>query len=552
MLKFFKRTIFILIIITGSFIMAFPSHSNVVSQKMNLTYLYAGTTSIYINNIDRCKGAVNVVCPDYLEIYESGDLKILPKADEDFVKAMHARGIKVIPFLSNHWERELGRAALNNRTQLAEQILSAVNQFNFDGVNIDIENLTHDDRSNYTDFIRLVRQKLPPDKTVSIAVAANPYGSYHGWAGSYDYKALGNLCDFILVMTYDESYYGSLEGPVASSSFVENSMKYALTQIPANKLLLGIPFYGRYWKQGATVGGNALTAYDIEALMSKYNGKVTYDKNTQTAKVTVEIKPGDNKSTVWGGRVLGQGKYYIYYDNEQSIKYKLNLVHKYNLLGTGSWCLGQESLRTWDYYERWLNGKYFNDILGHFAQDDIMALANKGWMIGVSSASFAPNRTLTRAEAAIVMVRALGLEDQPPAEPYSDTVQHYARDMIGIARKYQIMLGVGDNKFEPNKPLTREQMAMILDRILVLPNPAKSNPFTDISPEKNPLSYDAIMRLAANDIAKGSVDGRYVPEGYVHRGELAAFINRASVYEMTYPEVIDPEISSPENIVEPR
>ena len=60
------------------------------------------------------------------------------------------------------------------------------------------------------------------------------------------------------------------------------------------------------------------------------------------------------------------------------------------------------------------------------------------------------------------------------------------------------------------------------------------------------------MRLAANDIAKGSVDGRYVPEGYVHRGELAAFINRASVYEMTYPEVIDPEISSPENIVEPR
>jgi len=543
-----KKTVILISI--AACIFNFKSHA--LEPRMNLTYLYAGTTSMYINYVDRAKESITVVCPDYFEIYPTGDLKLLSKIDTKLVDAMHARGIKVTPFLSNHWDRTLGRAALSNRVSLVNQIVSAVNQYGFDGVNIDIENLTHDDRANHTDFIRLLRQAMPPDKSVSIAVAANPYGVYYGWAGSYDYKELGKLCDWILVMTYDESYYGGPEGPVASSTFVENSIKYALTQIPAQKLLLGVPFYGRYWKQGATVGGSGITAYDIESILSKYNGKMTYDNKTQTAKVVVTIKASDEKPKLWGGNTLGAGTYNIYYDNEQSLKYKLNLVQKYGLLGAGSWCLGQESLKTWDYFERWLNGKYYNDILGHYAQDDILALSSKGWMIGVSSVSFAPNRTLTRAEAAIVMVRALGLENETPCEPYADTVNHYARDMIGIAKRYQIMLGVGNNKFEPNMPLTREQMVMILDRVLVLPKPAGSNPFKDISPEKNPLSYEAILRLASNDIVKGSIDGNFVPNGLVKRGEMAAFINRASAYSMTYPTVIDPTIDTPERIVEPR
>jgi hypothetical protein len=279
---------------------------------------------------------------------------------------------------------------------------------------------------------------------------------------------------------------------------------------------------------------------------------VSYDESTQTAKAEVTIKDTDPKPTIWGGAVLGAGKYTIYYDNEQSLKYKLNMVHKYGILGAGSWCLGQESLNTWDYFERWLNGKYFKDILGHFAEDDILSMYEKRWMIGTSPSTFSPNRTLTRGEAAVIMVRALGLQDDIPAEAFSDTINHGFRDMIGIARKYQIILGDGSGRFWPDRPLTREQMAMILDRILVLPKPASENPFSDINPVTNSLSYDAIMRLTANGITKGSVYGTYEPNGYVHRGEMAAFINRSSIYEMTYPKIIDPNIDTPPAITEPR
>lgn len=531
-------------------ILILPTHAQ--PPKLSMTYLYAGTTSLYINNIDRSNRAFTVVCPDYFEIYSTGDLKLLPKIDGDFVDAMHDRGIKVTPFLSNHWNETLGRAALNNRNTLVTQIISAISQYGFDGVNIDIENLTDTDRSQYTDFIRLLKEKLPEGKIVSIAVAANPYGVYYGWAGSYDYKALGQLCDSVMIMAYDEHYYGSVEGPVASSTFVENSLKYALKVIPKEKIVLGLPFYGRYWKQGAIKGGSGITSYDVDTLVGRYESQVSYNPATQTARAVVTIRPEDPKPVVWGGNVLNAGTYTIYYDNEQSLKFKLNLIQKYGILGAGSWALGQESLKTWEYYERWLNGQYFSDILGHYAQDDILSMAQKGWMIGVSSSNFAPDRTLTRAEAAIIMVRALGLDKETPDEPFIDTTDHYARDMIGIAKKYQIFFGDGSNRFWPNSSLTREEMALVLDRVLVLPNPVTDNPFSDVDPIRQAQSYGAIMRLAANGIARGNSQGLFNPYASVHRGEMASFINRASAYEMTNPAIVNPDSSAPENITEPR
>lgn len=60
------------------------------------------------------------------------------------------------------------------------------------------------------------------------------------------------------------------------------------------------------------------------------------------------------------------------------------------------------------------------------------------------------------------------------------------------------------------------------------------------------------MRLANNGIVVGNGKGTYNPLGRVLRGEMAAFVNRSSVFEMTYPTKRDPSISSPDNIVTPR
>lgn len=135
--KHFKIKVLFLIVI----ILLLASPLIAYTQRVNMTYLYAGNTSLYGNYMDRSKESVNIVCPDYLEIFDTGDLKLLTKIDTVFVDAMHERGVKVIPFLSNHWNRELGRKALQNKVSLVAQIVSAVSQYGFDGINIDIEDL---------------------------------------------------------------------------------------------------------------------------------------------------------------------------------------------------------------------------------------------------------------------------------------------------------------------------------------------------------------------------------------------------------------------------
>ena len=137
---------------------------------------------------------------------------------------MHKRRIKVTPFLSNHWDQAFGRKALQNRHALAQQIANAVEKYNLDGVNVDIENVTHADRADYTDFVRILRSRLGRDKVLSVAVGANPRGLTTGWIGSYDYAALAAHSDYLMIMAYDEHYPGSAPGPVASADFVEKSI----------------------------------------------------------------------------------------------------------------------------------------------------------------------------------------------------------------------------------------------------------------------------------------------------------------------------------------
>ena len=78
---------------------------------------------------------------------------------QSFVSSMHSRGIRVVPFLSNHWNRTAGINALKDPETLASQIAEYVEEYDLDGVNVDIENVTHQQRDSYTELVRLLREK---------------------------------------------------------------------------------------------------------------------------------------------------------------------------------------------------------------------------------------------------------------------------------------------------------------------------------------------------------------------------------------------------------
>ncbi|WP_204524680.1 LysM peptidoglycan-binding domain-containing protein [Litchfieldia alkalitelluris] len=320
------------------------------TEVLNLGYLYFGDIKHYTNTVNQTNQSINVVAPSYFDINSDGTLKLTHQLDPAFIETMHQQGVRVVPFLSNHWNREKGRAMLANKEQAAQQIADAIAHYNLDGVNVDLENITDADRSSFTAFVRLLRLKIPAHKEVSVAVAANPHGWNTGWHGAYDYNNLGKYADYLMIMSYDESYPGGEAGPVASLPWVERSIQYAINQgVPRDKIVMGIAHYGRYWIEGLDYGGFGISNTKIQEVLSKYEHTVVFDEASQSVKATVTIK-ADDPITFVSGSSLTPGTYTIWYENEESIKRKLALVSKYNIRGVGNWSLGQDNIDIWRNY----------------------------------------------------------------------------------------------------------------------------------------------------------------------------------------------------------
>ena len=520
-----KKYICLLIILTLA--LNYGLCANASDYKYNMSYIYYGNADYFAQQVDDTQGSMNEVSPDYFSLDASGNLVITADTSLSFVQNMHSGGVLVSPYLTNDWDQAKGIAALNNADKLSSDIAAAVTKYNLDGINIDIENVTPNERSAYVNFAKLLREKLGSDKIISVAVAANPYGTKTGWAGSYDYAGLAKYCDYLMIMAYDESYYGSTPGPVASIGSVEKSIKYALSVVSKDKIVLGLPFYGRIWSSGGGApSGYGVSNSTIESLIKNYSGTVSVDSQTKAACATITVKATDTKPII-AGKALAAGTYQIWYSNEQSIKAALELVTKYDIKGTGSWSLGQEESTTWDYYKLWLNGCTFDDIQNNWAKSYILTAYMNDWMNGLSSDTFAPDAPMTRAQAAAILVRMLGLTpDINSTTGFDDCKGNWAEAYINTARDHNIVSGIGGNLFSPDSPVTREEIALMLNNILGYTNDGSEAAFNDVSKENNSWSYDAISALSEKNIITGYTDGSFKPSNNVTRAEMTAMIAR--------------------------
>lgn len=516
---------------------ASPYSADATVNDVHLSYLYGSSSSGYLKNIDIASDALNTATPLFFELNADGSLKTL--IDKSLIQELHNRGLKVVPFLSNHFDRKLGQTAMKNRENLSTQLVDAVVKNNLDGLDIDIENLNHTDKEDFTDFIRLLREKMPKDKTLSIAVAANPNGWTAGWHGSYDFLKLSNYTDYLMLMAYDESWTGGPVGPVASLSFVENSIKYLLKQgVDSKKIVLGLPFYGRYWNASESQGGYGVSNKNIPNLVNKYNGKFYFDNASKSPYAKFTVKSTDEPTYINGNK-LTPGNYTLWYENDLSLKYKLRLVQKYNLRGTGSWSLTQEDPEIWNFYSAWANGEHnFIDSENHWAEKDIMSLYEKGWINGKNEYTFDPNGDLTRAQAVTILTNAIGLNDKDETVPnyFTDVpTDHWAKKAIELAHKYNIVNGTKPNIFEPNARITRAQLSAIMSRILNYPlDNSITSPFFDV--QKGHWAYEEILKLSSHGIIKGREDGGFYPNDFVTRAQVAAMVNRASADLEKYPK----------------
>lgn len=570
--KFPKLKIATIAVVAGTLLLtSFPiQKAEAHEADFNMSYLYFGNTSSYISQVDKTQGNLNLVSPSYFDLNADGSLKLTSQLDSKFVTEMHNRGIKVVPFLSNHWDRTLGRAALANRETLATQIAASIVKYNLDGVQVDIENTTEVDRAAYTDLVRLLRQKLPADKEVSVAVAANPNGWTKGWHGSYDYKELAKYSSYLMIMAYDESYEGGPEGPVASIGFADRTIQYALNQgVPKEKIVLGVPFYGRYWKVGAPAseGGAGISNTRVDEMLAKYGGTVKFDPVSKSPMATITIKSGDPTTTI-AGKTLSPGTYHIWYENNESIQEKLRLVHKYEIKGTGSWSLGQENASMWQYYKTWMSHDGVEvtpvntaqpkeqtgevsaipttsytvksgDTLWKIATANNMSIDELKVLNNLSTDVIYVGQTIkVKSQATTTTTQQTSTQNENQENPFKDIGKYSEEEQDNILNlvKQNIIKGKSATTFAPADVITRGEVVIMLGRMLVnngyaqVPSDWETKAyFKDIPVEttnQELLKYAAVVK--SSGVFKGKPDGTLDSSSTFTRESMALVLDRAT------------------------
>ena len=345
-MKKFGVSIFILILL-------FSTTTFASGDRVSLGYIYNSYKS-HTEIMDDTKGNINTVSPTCFDLTSSGHLEINNIFDQEFVNEMHERGVLVTPFLSKHWGRKRVQNALSKPEVLASEVADAVEKYNLDGVNIDLENLTMNDRDKLTEFVRILREKLGDSKILSVAVAANPNKLNKTWVAVYDYAGLAEFADYLVLMAYDEHSAGGSAGPVASINFVKISIEVILEDVSRDKVVLGIPLYGRIWEEGKEYGGEAVIISQVEKIAKRYKAVGIFEEKTGTPTITIDVKNGDKKAYV-NGKYLEEGRYTIWYENEMSISKKLKLMNEFGLRGAALWALDNEHEDFWNWYEKGFN-----------------------------------------------------------------------------------------------------------------------------------------------------------------------------------------------------
>ncbi|WP_045521506.1 glycosyl hydrolase family 18 protein [Neobacillus niacini] len=222
-----------------------------------------------------------------------------------------------------------------NRSVFIQNLRNEMNQFNYDGINIDIENLYLKDRDSFSLMIKKLCDTLHRDgKVVTVSVPANTGDSRSNpWSPWFDYAKLGLFADRLMIMTYDEHNVNTTPGSTASVDWTEATIRYALNKgVPPSKILLGIAGYG--WDWDTTANKALYSSYaQLMGHKTKYKAEILWDSRSQTPHFGYVDEKNHNHE--------------VWFENSYSLQYKLNLVEKFNLQGIGIWRLGLEDPMYW-------------------------------------------------------------------------------------------------------------------------------------------------------------------------------------------------------------
>lgn len=260
----------------------------------------------------------------------------------DVINEAHSNGVKIIISITNFDKDDIRKIITdsNSKRNFINNALGKLNAYNVDGINIDFEGLYTSDRgSKIVDFMKELSDSVHsnfPDAEVSFASPAV------NWGGHWNFLNLANACDYLFIMGYD--YFGSwsdnsgpsspLTGGSINITNTINSQYQSVVAFNPDKLILGIPYFGVYFKTESSSPGSK-----VKDFVNSPRFRVAQSQSQVYGKLW-----NTTYQVPWYRWYDGEWNQ-VWYDDDSSLGLKYDLAESKNLLGVGMWALGYDGER---------------------------------------------------------------------------------------------------------------------------------------------------------------------------------------------------------------
>ncbi|MGO8790912.1 MAG: glycosyl hydrolase family 18 protein [Terriglobia bacterium] len=290
--------------------------------------------------------AMTLLGPQCFELDRAGTLH--GQTPAKVLELARSAGLPLMPLVKNPgFDRATAHALLHNaqaQARAATRLAQLAEQDRYVGWQLDFEGIDPADKLAYSRFVARVASRLHHDhRLLSVAVVPRFSDSFPGrsgarfytgeWGAAFDYRSLGRVADFLVLMAYDQHTPLTPPGPVGGYDWVRAAIDYTVRRVPPAKLLLGLPFYGREWTE--TSGGTAVhsLAYkDLKPFLEEPDSDQHWDDVLRTT--WFQLREGETLRTAW-------------FDDARSLRAKMALVPLYHLRGYAAWRLGVEDPEFW-------------------------------------------------------------------------------------------------------------------------------------------------------------------------------------------------------------
>ena len=279
--------------------------------------------------------------------------------------ALRNAGMTIIPTITDGTEKLFLANLLAkpvSRKQVVDAIVATVASQNYDGIDLDFEGFAFIDPNttwkttapNWVLFVKELSAALhAQNKILSITTPYlfNPAEAQKGYF-VYAWAQIAPFIDRLRIMTYD--YSTSRPGPIGPIAWTEKTVKYAVSIMPASKVYLGLPGYGKDWVtkvEGVcpsnlakiitpSAKAGTFLMRDAASIAATYGAVPTY--NETFAEVTFSYKREYTGTTSSGLSTTCTASRTAWHQNAQSYSVRAQLVAKYQLGGAAQWVIGQE------------------------------------------------------------------------------------------------------------------------------------------------------------------------------------------------------------------